>query len=317
MPLLSIMQAWRKKLPTRLSPKKNRTNYIQQTELSLYSGPVLPGLTISRSMHNGLITFDTVLVPLKSPDGTVTSVLGISRDIAELKRKEETLVRANHQLNLLSDVKRHDILTKITVIMGYLALYRKKSSDPGIQELINKMEPPTTMIHALIEETRIYQNLGTHEPQWHDLDRMIAGLHAPATIRVVAHVQTIFLRADPILAKVYANLLDNSIRHGERVTEISVSYEEMNGELNIIWVDNGVGVPVSKKKKKSLNEGLENTRVLGCSLYVKSCRLPISGSWRMELKEKEPDLQYPSHLVHGNTVLKNLLLIFGTYPSSP
>ena len=37
---------------------------------------------------NGPHSFDTLLIPLKAPDGTVTSVLGISRDIPDLRRKK-------------------------------------------------------------------------------------------------------------------------------------------------------------------------------------------------------------------------------------
>ena len=103
---------------------------------------------------NGPHSFDTLLIPLKAPDGTVTSVLGISRDITELKKKEETLIRVNHQLNLLSEITRHDILNKMSVIIGYLTLYRKKSSDPAVLELVDKLEPPTSVIRSLIEETK-------------------------------------------------------------------------------------------------------------------------------------------------------------------
>ena len=103
--------------------------------------------------------------------------------LPELKKKEETLVRVNHQLNLLSEITRHDILNKMSVILGYLTLYRKKSPDPAVLELIDKLEPPTSVIRSLIEETKIYQDLGTHEPRWHDLDSHYQGSACPSDNR--------------------------------------------------------------------------------------------------------------------------------------
>ena len=49
--------------------------------------------------------------------------------------------------------------------------------------------------------------------------------------------------------KVFFNLLDNSIRHGGRVTEIRVSSHRTDTELTLVWEDNGVGIPAGKKKK--------------------------------------------------------------------
>ena len=66
---------------------------------------------------------------------------------------------------------------------------------------------------------------------------------------MVSNVQNIFVLADPMLDKVFTNLLDNTIRHGEHVTEIAVSYEISDDELDIIWEDNGVGIPDGEKEK--------------------------------------------------------------------
>ena len=43
------------------------------------------------SVRDGMRWFDHMLVPLKNPDGSVRAILGVSRDITERKRSEETL----------------------------------------------------------------------------------------------------------------------------------------------------------------------------------------------------------------------------------
>jgi signal transduction histidine kinase len=55
--------------------------------------------------------------------------------------------------------------------------------------------------------------------------------------------------ADPMLEKVFSNLLDNSIRHGQRVTEIRVSSKRSGEDLVVMWEDNGVGVAYQDKER--------------------------------------------------------------------
>ncbi len=51
-----------------------------------------------------------------------------------------------------------------------------------------------------------------------------------------------------MLEKVFFNLLDNSIRHGKWVSEIRVTIQESESGLNIVWEDNGEGIPDSEKE---------------------------------------------------------------------
>ena len=55
--------------------------------------------------------------------------------------------------------------------------------------------------------------------------------------------------SDPMLERGFFNLLDNSIRHGERVTEIRVSSHQSDGNLVVVWEDNGIGVENSEKEQ--------------------------------------------------------------------
>ena len=52
-----------------------------------------------------------------------------------------------------------------------------------------------------------------------------------------------------MLEKVFFNLLDNSIRHGQHVTEIRVSCSVGTTSLEILWEDNGTGIAVDEKEK--------------------------------------------------------------------
>jgi signal transduction histidine kinase len=54
--------------------------------------------------------------------------------------------------------------------------------------------------------------------------------------------------ADPLVEKVFYNLLDNALRHGGNVTSISLSCHETDAGLRIFVQDNGRGVPDEDKR---------------------------------------------------------------------
>jgi signal transduction histidine kinase len=186
---------------------------------------------------------------LTGTEGKLKGLRGVTVDITERKRAEDSIRLANRQLHLLTGITRHDILNKISVILGFLKITEKKFNDPALTEYLRKMESATTAIRSQIEFTRVYQNIGTHEPRWIGLDSVMPRSHMPATITLNANVQDILVFADPMLERVFFNLLDNSIRHGQRVTEIRVSCHQSGKDLVVVWEDNGVGIAANEKER--------------------------------------------------------------------
>jgi signal transduction histidine kinase len=74
-------------------------------------------------------------------------------------------------------------------------------------------------------------------------------VQVPKTLTLNADIQGVLLFADPMLEKVFSNLLDNSIRHGQRVTEIRVSSQKSGEDLVVVWEDNGTGVAADEKER--------------------------------------------------------------------
>jgi PAS domain S-box-containing protein len=186
--------------------------------------------------------------PVRDANGKVVAVQGISHDMTERKRADDALRLANRQLKLLSSITRHDINNKITVILGYLKIAQRRSTDPALEEYFGKMTSATQEIRTQIEFTRIYQDIGTHEPQWIDLDTVMPCDHVPQDITFRSDVCGILVYASPMLERVFFNLLDNSLRHGQQVTEIGVSFHKEGDRLVVLWEDNGGGVAADEKE---------------------------------------------------------------------
>jgi PAS domain S-box-containing protein len=188
----------------------------------------------------------------------------------ELSRAEETLKEANRKLHLLSSITRHDILNKVSVLLGNLEHAKTLSQDPAMTGYIAKLESAAMAIKEQIEFTRVYQDLGSHEPQWHKLDQVISRLQVPPLLSVHADLQNVEIFADPIFHKIFYNFLENAIRHGQKVRTITVSTHDGPRGLVISWEDDGVGIPAHEKKKIFSKEYGKHTG-LGLFLAAEIC----------------------------------------------
>ncbi|PWR73254.1 hypothetical protein DK846_05370 [Methanospirillum lacunae] len=177
------------------------------------------------------------------------AVLLSLRDITLRKQMEDAILRKNKQLNLLSSITRHDILNMIMVIQGSLEIIQMEFSEPGLIEYIMKMRTAADTIKAQIEFTRFYQDMSSHTAQWLDLDSCMPFAYIPTNINFENKLKGVRVYADQMLEKIFFNLLDNSIRHGQVVTNIRVGYYLDTENLIVLWEDNGIGIPMDLKEQ--------------------------------------------------------------------
>ena len=176
-------------------------------------------------------------------------IVTIYNDITERKEAEEAIRKANRQLQLLTGITRHDISNSIMVAEGYLDLME----DPGAPPLPvyrEKVRQALDRIKRQIQFTKEYETLGSQEPCWQDFDMLLQGLEAPHPVYLHRDRCDAEIFADPMLQKVFENLLDNSLRHGgDGLSEILVSCSVSDAGLTVTWGDNGAGVSLDEKEK--------------------------------------------------------------------
>ena len=181
--------------------------------------------------------------------GTTVGLRGVIIDVTERRKNEDALLQANHRIQLLTSITRHDLINKVTTALGYLAILRRKLADPELAGYVTRLEDSITAIRSQMDFTRAYQVLGSREPQWQDLETLVPGGHVPDNVVLTADLGGAEVLTDPMFEKVFANLLDNSLRHGEHVTKISVSARPSDQGLVVVWEDNGVGIAAGEKEK--------------------------------------------------------------------
>ena len=224
---------------------------------------------------------------------TIPAVLVSIRDITARKQMEETLLRTNKQLSLLSGITRHDVLNKIAIIQGHIALARKAGATPDYPALIEKIAPHITIIRQQVEFTRLYQNLGTKEPEWQSAGKFLASALVPKSVTLKSDLGCLEIYSDMMLEKVFHNLVDNSLRHGERVTEIRLASHPDDKGCIITYEDNGIGIP-AKEKEKIFERGYGKNTGLG--LFLAREILAITGMTMRETGVEGEGVRFEIHV---------------------
>jgi len=169
-------------------------------------------------------------------------------DISDQKRSETAIREANRKLNLLNSITRHDIRNQLMVAQGFTHLAALSKPGPAIADFLAKITTAIETIDRQIEFTKTYQELGVHAPAWFPLDEIVRSVR-PGTIALENTCTQKEIYADPMIDKVFFNLFDNAVKHGGRVTKVTVGCEEIDDYLVITFSDNGCGIAPNEKKK--------------------------------------------------------------------
>jgi len=76
--------------------------------------------------------------------------------------------------------------------------------------------------------------------------------------------------ADSLLRQLFYNLIDDTLKHGEKVSQIRVYYEEGEDQLKLVYEDDGVGIP-ENEKEIIFKEGYGKHTGYGLYLIRKVC----------------------------------------------
>jgi len=244
----------RKSLPDLIPNKEERENFINKVRDLRRVGDI----EVRFRAWDGSMRWALVSAAETGEPGVICTVV----DITDNKLSQEALTQANKKLNLLNNVTRHDILNQLTALLGYIEISKQDTTDPALLKFLAKEERAANAIRNQILFTRDYQNIGVHSPQWQNLAETVSLAMAsfdPHSIFIRTNIPPLEIYADPLLEKVFYNLIENSIRHGEHVTELSIRTVERADSLDILVEDNGAGIPEKEKERIFRREYYKNT----------------------------------------------------------
>lgn len=185
----------------------------------------------------------TVLIPDSA--GKPRYILGMAQDLTG----ETALLKQD----LISSITRGDILDQLAVIMNSLERAQLKTTEDAMQAFFDNTIGSVESIRNQIGFMRALQDLGIVSPKWQNAATAFENaisLMSPSRIDIRAETGNFELYADPLLPRVFYELLENSLRHGGRqLTTIRLSARISDNSLHLIYADNGVGIPYDQKQK--------------------------------------------------------------------
>ena len=193
-------------------------------------------------------------VPVRDQRGRVLGLLGISRDITELKEAEEELARSNRDLEQFANVAAHDLREPLRMVSSYVKLLASRYDsklDDDAKEFIAYAVDGAERMQVLINDLLEYAHVGTaglsFEPTDSKdvLDKAIANMslaieecHASVTHD---DLPTVISDATQLL-QLFQNLTGNALKFRSRgKPRVHVGAERRMGEWLFSIRDNGVG----------------------------------------------------------------------------
>jgi PAS domain S-box-containing protein len=199
--------------------------------------------------------------PIRDVNGNVVAGLELvvpitERKIAEEKLREERdrVGLMNEKLRVVGGLTRHDVGNKLALIGSNEFLLRKRLGDrPELVKYLDDIKSAVENSNKLFEVSRLYENIGAEIPSAFNVaqtfNNAVALLPNLGAVKIANRCQGLDVIADSLIVQLFYNLLDNSLKHGEKVTQIQLQFTEKNDEVKLVYDDNGIGVPDADKSK--------------------------------------------------------------------
>ncbi len=188
--------------------------------------------------------------PLDSADLS-SGITFTALDITDRKTVENTLVRVNQKLNVLSQLTRNDLTNQIFVLSSYLELAKHQlAGQERIIETLQKGVHAIRSINETIEYSKDFQDMGAKPPKWQNMKLVLLMGLSHISIGNIQHsleTENLEIFADPLLEKVCQRLFTNSVKHGEHVTRIRVWHKITSDKATIFFEDDGIGITQERK----------------------------------------------------------------------
>jgi PAS domain S-box-containing protein len=204
----------------------------------------------------------TVKTPLLDLNGEVYAVAGISTDITERKRAEETiqritddLLRSNAELEQFAYVASHDLQEPLRMVSSYVQLLARRYQgklDSDADEFIAFAVDGAKRMQNLINDLLAYSRVGTRGIELKPVSTESLLAEAMSNLQPtiedcrarITHDPLPIVHGDPVqLVLVFQNLLGNAIKfHGSEPPYVHISARQEDLEWVFSVRDNGIGI---------------------------------------------------------------------------
>ena len=201
------------------------------------------------------------------PIDDVKANMTIFRDVSHECARKTALRQIRKKLDILASITQHDIRNQVTVLITTIDLILDEALPESATSLL---KTASISCKNIIDSLRInteYQSLGVKEPCWFYMKYLVNQIMCDSQVSDIISYSggEVEIYADPLIGKVFENLIDNSIRHGGNISKILITTVTSSGDLLIIYEDDGCGI-LDIDKEKIFIEGYGKNTGLGLFL---------------------------------------------------
>jgi signal transduction histidine kinase len=198
----------------------------------------------------------------------------------------ERLQVMNEKLRVVGGLTRHDVRNKLAAVTGNTYLAKKKLPENSeVLDYLKQIEACVGQTVRILDFARTYEMLGVEELVYVDLekavDEAISLFSGLKDVKIANDCHGLTVLADSLLVTLFYNLIDNSLKYGEKLTRIRVYCEEKGSDcLTVIYEDDGAGIPRAAKPRL-FAEGYTTGKGSGYGLYLTKKMIDAYG-WKIE-----------------------------------
>ncbi len=206
---------------------------------------------------SGTRQFESILFTVP-PGGRIRGG-AVVHDITVRERETDAIRKQNRKLLSISSTVRHDINNQLTILNGYLSLMEDGAEGIDRDGIVRILLSASDRIERILKSGREYQEIGIRPAVWSGLGETIrlalAEQESPGFRSVIdTACEGIEIRADPLFSSVFSHLIGNSVRHGGGISEIRIRCGPDGERLQIVYEDDGAGIP-DKVKPDLFSQG--------------------------------------------------------------
>jgi len=219
----------------------------------------------------GLRYMDVSYYPFFNADGEITGIVVSSHDITDSKRAEEQIKASLKEKQVMIDEIHHRVKNNMMVIISLLKLQSKNIKDDQMREILKASQSRVYAMSAVHETLHESENLSEIDLKKY-LYKITDSIFQSSSIdtkkvELKNNIEAMLIsinHASP-LGLTINELISNSLKYAfpdGKKGKIDVSLKKLDKALELIVMDDGVGMPENFDWKNSSTLGLKLVRTL-------------------------------------------------------
>ncbi|SFW17472.1 ATP-binding protein [Chitinophaga sancti] len=172
-----------------------------------------------------------------------------------LEQYIEELNRSNLELQQFAFVASHDLqepVRKLLFYSDYLLSKYQSSFDEKSLHFLNSIQGASRRMRYLIQDLLLFSQINKEQIQFQEVDLNTVASDACQDLEMVIEEKkaAVHIRELPrlycderMMRQLFGNIISNSLKYSKeaQAPEVSISYKQENGHIELIFKDNGIG----------------------------------------------------------------------------